>query len=123
MVHGMLVRDRRAGASSSIVTITPAITGHERKAMNSETTKMSAPRALHCYSVDAVEPPKDGTRILLFIRCHGWVTACWETTAHEMDDDYAIWCVDDFKHGPYAIRGYSSDQVTHWMPLPDTPSA
>ena len=35
----------------------PAIAGHERKAMSSETTKMSAPCALHCYAAT------DGLRV------------------------------------------------------------
>ena len=71
---------------------------------------------MKCYAVSEVEPPKDGTRILLHFSCHGWVTAAWE----EANTDAITWCVDDFKHGPYPIRGYVDEEITHWMPLPET---
>ena len=29
------------------------------------------------------------------------------------------WAVDDCKHGPYSLRGYTV--VSHWMPLPPLP--
>lgn len=76
------------------------------------------PMECRCYAVRDTPPPKDGTRVLIFIRPHGWVTAVWELSATGTE----IWCVDDFKHGPYAIRGYTRDEVTHWMTLPESPS-
>lgn len=37
------------------------------------------------------------------------------------DDGSFIWCVDDNKHGEYALRGYVDGDDTHWMKLPPEP--
>lgn len=60
--------------------------------------------------------PKDGTLILVSFGAKGVRAVSWE-------DD--LWCVDDDKHGPYPLRGYSYSTFTaptHWMPLPAKPS-
>ena len=88
--------------------------------MNSKSDGAEHSAATDCYAVSDVPPPKDGTRILLYFTCHGWVTAEWDDPH---DTDSYIWCVDDFKHGPYPVRGYVDDEVTHWMPLPESPVA
>lgn len=63
---------------------------------------------------DIASAPRDGTPILLAIRHHGVMSARWTTSANGTE----TWCVDDFKFGPYAIRGYSSSDVLGWMWLP-----
>lgn len=65
--------------------------------------------------------PKDGTRILVYFKQHGWISCFWGAPEHSSDQTPYIWCIDDFKHGPYAVRGYSDGDDTHWMPLPDAP--
>jgi len=60
--------------------------------------------------------PKDGTLILVSFGAKGVRAVYWE-------DD--LWCVDDDKHGPYPLRGYSYSTFTaptHWMPMPEKPS-
>ena len=52
--------------------------------------------------------PKDGTEILV-ITPFGMAVACWR-------DDW--WTVDDFKHGPFSLRGPAP---THWAELPEPP--
>lgn len=74
--------------------------------------------------VEALEPrpidtaPKDGTPILVFFDRPGlgWMRVTWDDP--HGDGDYAIWCVDDNKHGPYPLRGYSEGDDLAWMPLP-----
>jgi hypothetical protein len=64
--------------------------------------------------------PRDGTPILVSFGSMGVHQVSWtEPSAH----DWKIWCVDDNKHGPFALRGYSDDgptAPTKWMPLPAT---
>lgn len=62
--------------------------------------------------------PKNGQTILVQFKQHGWLTVKW--TDHEGDhtSEYAHWHVDDFKHGPFPVRGYSDGDELGWMPLP-----
>lgn len=65
--------------------------------------------------------PKDGTGILVSFGTMGIWLVSWEEPAN---CDWSIWCTDDNKHGPYALRGYSDEgprSPTHWMPLPKPP--
>lgn len=63
--------------------------------------------------------PKDGSTILVFFRRHGWVSVSWDSQEDEgPKSKYAHWHVDDFKHGPYPVRGYSAEDCLGWMPLP-----
>ena len=64
--------------------------------------------------------PKDGTRIL--VNFHGRVKEVFWDDPYGENMTFAIWCVDDDKHGPYPLRGYSEGDDTHWMPLPEPPS-
>lgn len=62
--------------------------------------------------------PKDGRGILAwFGKDVGVHQVAW--TGYY--DDLKMWCVDDGKHGPYALRGYNDPYPTHWMPLPPPP--
>lgn len=61
--------------------------------------------------------PRDGTRILVAFRSHGVVSVAWQEAVSGIE----IWCVDDFKFGPYAVRGYTETGVLGWMPLPEMP--
>ena len=85
---------------------------------NQETTG-TAPVHARCYAVADVPPPQDGSRILAYFTDHGWLAVTWETPGYR--DDHPIWCVDDFKHGPYALRGYIEGDLTHWAYLPTEP--
>ena len=72
--------------------------------------------------------PKDGEHILVSFGTMGiWqVSWCAPAWAEHDDKDSWIWCVDDNKHGPYALRGYNDEgprAPTHWMPLPAPPVA
>lgn len=62
--------------------------------------------------------PKDGTRVLVYFRQHGWLVVAW-TSSKSLS--IPIWCVDDFKFGPYPLRGYCNEGVLGWMPLPPEP--
>lgn len=65
--------------------------------------------------------PKDGTRVLISFGVHGIHLVSW-TVPSCADDE--IWCVDDEKHGPYSLRGYSDEgpsAPTHWQSLPAPP--
>lgn len=69
--------------------------------------------------------PKDGTHILVFFnRPHlGVKEVAWDNPHYsEVTPENGIWCVDDNKHGPYPLRGYSKGDDTHWMPLPEPPT-
>jgi len=66
--------------------------------------------------------PKDGTRILVSFGTLGVREVSW-TEPHTAD--WKIWCVDDNKHGPYALRGYSDEgpkAPSHWRPIPAPPA-
>lgn len=65
--------------------------------------------------------PKDGTTILVWFKQHGAMTVCWGDRDYNHTSEYAVWLVDDHKHGPYPVRGYSRGDDTHWMPLPAPP--
>lgn len=69
--------------------------------------------------------PKDGTLILVHFRCKGVRAVFWGSPFDdEVDESNGLWCVDDDKHGPYALRGYTvtgPSAPTHWMPLPAPP--
>ena len=63
--------------------------------------------------------PKDGTEILAYFGPHtGVVQVSWNSPDY---DGFKLWVVDDRKHGPYYLRGYSNPYPTHWMPLPPAP--
>lgn len=65
--------------------------------------------------------PRDGTPIQVYFkgRINQWVTVSW--TDNENSRGWPIWCVDDFKHGPYPLRGYIETDAIGWLPLPPTP--
>lgn len=65
--------------------------------------------------------PKDGSSILVYFKSAalGVQQVFWHDI-HNLGD--GIWCVDDNKHGPYALRGYCDGDDTHWMPLPAPPT-
>lgn len=69
--------------------------------------------------------PKDGTLILVHFRCKGVRAVFWGSPFYdEVDESNGLWCVDDDKHGPYALRGYTvtgPSAPTHWMRLPAPP--
>jgi hypothetical protein len=65
--------------------------------------------------------PKDGTMVLVSFGTMGVHAVAW---LDRNDDGFAIWCVDDNKHGPYALRGWNYNHPTaptHWQPLPPPP--
>jgi len=64
--------------------------------------------------------PRDGREILVFFRNKGVRQVSWQDPWGE-NPDHALWCVDDDKHGPYPLRGYSAGADTHWQPLPEPP--
>jgi len=71
-------------------------------------------------SVENKLPPKDGTRILIFINqphiaeWGSWTDSCcnWE----ERD----CWCIYDAEDAHYSCL-VNDDEITHWMPLPNPP--
>lgn len=66
--------------------------------------------------------PKDGRDILVSFGSMGIWLVFWADPFG--DDAPTLWCVDDNKHGPYPLRGYSFEgecAPTHWMPLPEPP--
>lgn len=67
--------------------------------------------------------PRDGSEILVSFGLRGVHAVQW---CEPSCSDYEIWCVDDGKHGPYALRRYNDEgptAPTHWMPLPAPPEA
>ncbi len=72
-------------------------------------------------ATDQDAQPWDGRHVLIATN-HRWThrvhCARWTDCVH--GDGIFGWAVDDCKHGPYALRGYT--QVTHWMPLPPSPT-
>jgi hypothetical protein len=73
---------------------------------------------------DIATAPRDGTDILVYFsgRLRGVWKVSWENIHGDRTPTDGIWCVDDNKHGPYALRGYSAGDDTLWMPLPSPPS-
>lgn len=65
--------------------------------------------------------PKDGTEVLVYFRQHGAKSVSWSDRDGCSDSEWATWCVDDHKHGPFPVRGYMKKDSTHWMPLPPPP--
>lgn len=69
--------------------------------------------------------PKDGRLVLVSFGSKGVRAVSWDTPFHDVaDEDTGLWCVDDDKHGPYPLRGYSHNTPTaptHWQPLPNPP--
>lgn len=60
---------------------------------------------------------KDGTPILVDFGKHGIHRVIWDSP-FDWGEGTKIWCVDDQKHGPYPLRGYSESDEAGWMPLP-----
>jgi hypothetical protein len=71
------------------------------------------------FSMDTA--PKDGTEILVYFIQHGWKTVSWTDSDGDPSSEYALWHIDDHKHGPYPVRGYRSGDEKAWMPLPPPP--
>lgn len=61
--------------------------------------------------------PRDGTTVLVAFRCHGVMSVRWTESVTGID----IWCVDDHKFGPHALRGYAECDCLGWRPLPVMP--
>lgn len=75
-------------------------------------------------NADQTKAPWDGVPVLICTN-HNWGgesnrvhRARWTSEIH--GSDIFGWAVDDCKHGPYALRGYTV--VSHWQPLPPAPS-
>ena len=98
----------------------------DRSLMSKHSTP--SPQQGRSANVPAWQPietaPKDGTPILVSFGSMGIWRVFWSEP--EWTDAYCIWCVDDNKHGPYVLRGFSDEgdrAPTHWMPLPPAPLA
>lgn len=70
--------------------------------------------------------PRDGTVVFVYFKGKGWLTVSWDSQEDEGSrSEYAHWHVDDDKHGPYPLRGYSAGDDVAWMPrdaLPTPPT-
>jgi hypothetical protein len=69
------------------------------------------------------QAPYDGKPVLVDFGEMGVRAVAWTEPA---DCDWHIWCVDDNKHGPFALRGYSNTgprAPRRWMPMPAAPQA
>ena len=76
------------------------------------------------YRIDDPENPlpKDGTEILIYFTGKGWKQVRWDSPwERNVTPQNGSWCVDDDKHGPYALRGYRLEDMKAWMPLPPPP--
>ena len=92
--------------------------------------ELSIFRELRAYRKEGWQPietakdqsvlPWNGESVLICTN-HNWGDrvhkAKWTDEIH--GEGIFGWAVDDCKHGPYPLRGYT--QVTHWMPLPAAP--
>lgn len=98
---------------------------NEREAVIAKAEQMQAyadARVMEAQQWQPIETaPKDGSTILVWFRQHGAMTVCWGDLDYDHTSEYANWLVDDHKHGPYPVRGYSRGDDTHWMPLPAPP--
>lgn len=65
---------------------------------------------------------KNGSEILVYFKTIGVRQVSWCDDDGEPTGKYAIWRVNDNKHGLYQLRGYSEGDDTHWMPLPPPPT-
>ena len=65
--------------------------------------------------------PKDGRDILIHFKSVGIRQVSWCDEYGDPSGEYALWRVDDNKHGPYPLRGYCDGDETGWMPLPEPP--
>ena len=88
--------------------------------------KLAALHELRAYRKEGWQPietakdqsvlPWNGESVLICTN-HNWGDrvhkAKWTDEIH--GEGIFGWAVDDCKHGPYPLRGYT--QVTHWMPL------
>ena len=66
--------------------------------------------------------PRDGTEVIVWFKQHGAISCSWPDSDGHPASEWAHWHVDDFKHGPFPVRGYSDGDATHWMPLPAAPA-
>jgi len=66
--------------------------------------------------------PRDGTTILVYFRQYGARTVRSCKNDDDPKDELRLWWVDDYKYGPYPLRGYRRGDATHWMPLPEPPN-
>ena len=81
----------------------------------------SAPAAVSGWEpIDSA--PKDGTEILVHFKSVGVRQVSWCDECGDSKSEYALWRVDDNKHGPYPLRGYRNGDETGWMPLPPAPT-
>lgn len=80
-----------------------------------------APQAVPAW-LPIESAPKDGRDILVYFKTAGIRQVSWCDSDGDPKGEYAIWHVDDNKHGPYPLRGYCSGDETHWMPLPAAPA-
>jgi hypothetical protein len=66
------------------------------------------------------EAPFDGKPVLIATD-HSWTNRIHRVVWTDAVHGHGIysWALEDLKHGPYPLRGYS--EVTHWMPLPAAP--
>lgn len=69
--------------------------------------------------------PKDGTPILVYFTRPS--LGVQRVFFGDLDGDPVrpgedgMWLINDNKHGPYPLRGYSEGDDSHWMPLPAAP--
>jgi len=70
-------------------------------------------------ATDQSAPPWNGEPVLIYTNGRGNPIhrAMWTDAIH--GNACFGWAIEDCKHGPYALRGYTL--VTHWMPLPAAP--
>lgn len=82
----------------------------------------SLPGAGEWQSMDTA--PRNGKPILVYFARDGLgVQQVFWSSPHEDEVtlENGIWCVDDNKHGPYALRGYCDGDDKCWQPLPLPP--
>jgi hypothetical protein len=61
---------------------------------------------------------KTGETILVYFQQYGALTVRWCDSEGDPKSKYAHWHVDDYKHGPFPLRGYSEGDELGWMPRP-----
>jgi hypothetical protein len=59
--------------------------------------------------------PRDGRRVLVDFGRIGVHAVAWTQGSN---GSWETWCVDDRKHGPYALRGWIETDVKGWQELP-----